>query len=316
MDLSILVPVCNEVDNVHELYLRIAKALQALGGPAEILFVDDGSTDGTFAVLELLHRRDPRVRVLQLRRNYGKAGAYAVGFRAARGPIIVTMDGDLQDDPDELPKFLRALAEGADVVTGWKVQGKGPWHRALPSRVFNWVLRRLTGLPFHDFNCPFKAYRREVAQELDLYGELYRYILVLVHRLGHRIAEVPIANYPRRAGVSKYGTGRLVHAFLDLLTVLFLTRFSARPLHVLGGVSLALLGLGGAVALGLTAAHFVGYVWLGLPEWEIRTRPLLLLGVLLILAGLQVLSIGLVAELLVRGRPEAREAYAVRRRLP
>ena len=207
-------------------------------GPVEFIFVDDGSRDGSWAVLTELAERDPRVGAIRFRRNFGKAAALTAGFQAARGDLVFTLDGDLQDDPAEIPRFLAELEQGYDVISGWKKTRHDPWHKVYPSRVFNWMVSRLTGCRLHDHNCGFKLYRREVLREVGIYGELHRFIPVLAHARGFRVGEVVVRHRRRRHGASKYGFSRLLKGFLDLLTVRFLTRFSQRPLHVLGGIGL------------------------------------------------------------------------------
>jgi glycosyltransferase involved in cell wall biosynthesis len=232
--------------------------------------------------------------VLRHRRNFGKARALASGFAVARGDAVVTMDGDLQDDPDELPRFLAMLEAGFDVVSGWKQQRQDPLAKTLPSRLFNAVVRRVSGLPLHDFNCGYKAYRREVAQTIRLYGELHRFTPVLANAEGFRVGELPVRHHPRRWGASKYGWSRLVKGFLDLLTVTFLTEYRQRPMHILGVPGLVALAAGALVGLWLTGEKV-------LTGASIGNRPLLLLAVLLVVVGVQFFGLGLIGELLVHG---------------
>ncbi len=314
--ISFVLPVLDEEGNLRELHARIVEAMRSRAEPFELIFVDDGSTDGSGAVLEQLQRDDKRVRVVQLRRNFGKAAAYSAGFDHARGDVVITMDADLQDDPAEIPLFLDAIDAGCDMVVGWKHQGKGPLGKSLPSRFFNWVVMRITGIPLHDFNCPFKAYRREVLREIHVYGELHRYIPVLAHARGFSLTEVRIRNLPRQSGRSKYGMERYLRGMLDLLTISFITRFARRPMHAigLGGILSCLLG---AVILGgLLAAHLLYVTGLATdPSWNIHDRPVLTLGVLLLVVGVQLFSIGLLGELFVtRSGAEAHDrAYSVKR---
>jgi len=289
--LSIVVPVFNEAESLPELYAALAAVLESVGGSSELIFVDDGSTDASFEILKGLHDKDQRVKIIQLRRNQGKAAALAVGFREATGEVIMTLDGDLQDDPIEIPKFLRKLEEGYDLVSGWKAQRRDPWSRRFLSALFNYVTAFITGLRIHDFNCGFKAYRRAVVSELKLHGELHRFIPALASWRGFRIAEIQVKHHPRRHGKSKYGVERIPGGFFDLLTVIMLTRFTAKPLHLFG-----LLG----VLLGFAGMTIMGYLSLGwfLGKW-IGTRPILLIGAVLVIAGIQLISFGLVAEMIV-----------------
>jgi glycosyltransferase involved in cell wall biosynthesis len=288
--LSIVVPVYNEEGNLAELYRR----LTALALPFEIILVDDGSTDGTWRAIQGL-AADPRVAALRHRRNFGKARALANGFAAARGDVVITMDGDLQDDPDEIPRFLTALADdGYDLVSGWKQRRQDPLGKTLPSRLFNLTVSRVSGVPLHDFNCGFKAYRGEVVHSIRLYGELHRFTPVLAHAEGFRIGELPVRHHPRRWGRSKYGWQRLVKGFLDLLTVTFLTQYRQRPMHLLGLPGLVALVVGVALGLLLTFEKLVHGAAIG-------TRPLLLLAVLLVVIGTQFFGLGLLGELLAHG---------------
>ena len=247
--ISFVLPVYNEHESLRTLHGKITEVMRGRPERFEMLFVDDGSTDASPDVLTELHLEDPAVRVVQFRRNFGKSAAYTAGFARARGEIIVTLDTDLQDDPSEIPAFLDTLSQGFDVVTGWKHEGKGPLEKSLPSRLFNGVVRRATGIPLHDFNCPFKAYRREVLQEFRIYGELHRFIPVLAHSKGFTIAEIKIKNLPRQYGQSKYGLKRYLRGLLDLMTVLFVTRFANRPMHLLGLAGLVTTAMGSSVLL-------------------------------------------------------------------
>ncbi len=287
--ISVVVPVCDESASVEPLFEELRAALDALDREWEVLFVDDGSTDGTFAALTRLHAREPSVRIVRLRRNFGKASALAAGFAEAGGDVIVTIDGDGQDDPAEIGRLLAKLDEGFDLVSGWKTRRRDPWRRRIVSRVFNTVTGRVSGLRLHDLNCGLKAYRAEVLRGLRLYGELHRFIPVLAHYRGFRVAELPVAHRPREHGRSRYGMERYLRGFFDLLTVTFMGRYRYRPLHLFGGVGLA-LGLVGFVLLAyLTVVKLTGHA--------IGQRPLLTLGVLLVVVGIQLFSLGLVGEL-------------------
>jgi glycosyltransferase involved in cell wall biosynthesis len=298
-ELSVVIPLYNEAESLCELQAVLAAALEIFGDRYEIIFVDDGSTDGSFQQLQRLREMDKRVKVVRLRINQGKATALVAGFRQAQGRILLTMDADLQDDPREIMRFLQKLEEGYDLVSGWKAVRNDPWTRRALSVIFNWVTARLTGLGLHDFNCGYKAYRRNVIDELRLHGDLYRFIPVLAHWRGFKVGEIQVQHHPRRYGCSKYGMERLHRGFFDLLTVLMLTRYTTRPLHLFG-----LLGL----MLGLIGSSAIAYLSVGwfLGEW-IGARPLFLLAGLMLVAGLQLISFGLLAELVIYGADRERE---------
>ncbi len=311
--LSFVLPVCDEEGNLRELHRRVTEVMDQQPYEYDMVFVDDGSTDGSFEVLSELHRSDPRVRVVRLRRNFGKAAAYSAGFEHARGEIIITMDTDLQDDPGEIPLFIDKLAEGFDLVIGWKHRGKGRWNKAIPSKIFNTVTRLITGLPLHDFNCPFKAYRREVLQEINLYGELHRYIPVLASAKGFTMTEVKVSNLPRHSGSTKYGLERHLRGMLDLLTIIFITRFSRRPMHALGLAGILACASGFGILLFFLIAHVLHYFGtLADPNWDIHDRPALSLGILLMVVGVQFFSIGLLGELLITGPKAGDKPHSVR----
>ena len=292
--LSVVVPAMNEAGNIPALYAAILAVLGPAGISYELIFVDDGSSDGTWAAIADIAAVDPRVVGLRHRRNFGKARGLATGFAAAAGELVLTMDADLQDDPAEIVRFLDKLDEGYDLVSGWKQRRQDPLGKTLPSRLFNATVRRVSGVPLHDFNCGFKIYRRDVLQNIRLYGELHRFTPVLAHAEGFRVGELPVRHHPRRWGTSKYGWSRLVKGFLDLLTVTFLTEYRQRPMHVLGVPGLAALAAGGALGLWLTAEKL-------LTGASIGNRPLLLLAVLLVVVGVQFFGLGLLGELLVHG---------------
>ena len=301
LDISVVVPVRDEAGTLEELAGRVASVADAAGlALAEILFVDDGSTDGSWELLAGLAEREERVRALRLRRNFGKATALDLGVRESRGAVIVTMDADLQDDPAELPRFLAAMTDDVDLVSGWKQKRQDPLGKTLPSRLFNWVTARLSGVPLHDFNCGYKAYRREVFDSITLYGELHRYVPVLAHGRGFRVTELAVRHHPRSHGHSKYGASRMVKGFLDLLTVLMLSRFASRPGHLFGGLGLALGGVGFAILAYLSGLKL-------LTGAEIGDRPLLTLAVLLIMVGVQFITMGLLGELIVRTYHESQD---------
>jgi glycosyltransferase involved in cell wall biosynthesis len=304
-DLSVLVPVLDEVDSIDELAARVTAVAESLGLSFEIVFVDDGSRDGTTDRVRGAHQRDPRVKLVRLRRNFGKAAALCAGFDHCRGRLVLTMDGDLQDDPDEIPRLLEALeADDLDLVSGWKRQRNDPVTKRWPSRLFNWVTRRVARVPLHDFNSGFKVYRREVLEQVSIYGELHRYIPVLASRRGFRVGEIEVLHHPRRHGASKYGWDRLYKGLLDLITVLFITRYTRRPLHLFGVFGLLFLGLGFAVNLYLAILWFQGQT--------LSNRPLLLFGVLLMVLGFQIITTGLLGEMITFKSFRRTDSYSVK----
>jgi dolichol-phosphate mannosyltransferase len=294
--ISIVIPLHNEERSIALLYDELQAALEPLGQEWEAVFVDDGSVDGSFAALTRLHDANENVRVVRLRRNFGKAAALAAGFSQARGEIVVTIDADLQDDPAEIPRLLVKLDEGFDLVSGWKTRRRDPLHRRVLSRIFNWVTGRMSGLRLHDMNCGLKAYRAEVVRGMPLYGELHRFIPGLAQYRGFRVAELPVNHRPREHGRSRYGVERYIRGFLDLLTVSFIGRYRHRPLHLFGGLGLILGLFGVAILVYLTVVKALGHA--------IGERPLLTLGVLLVVVGLQFFSLGLISEMLTSQHEE------------
>ncbi len=294
--ISVVVPVHDEERSVALLYDELRSALEPLDTPWEAIFVDDGSTDGTFSALTRLHAGEQNVRVVRLRRNFGKAAALVAGFDQARGETVVTIDGDLQDDPAEIPRLLAKLDEGFDLVSGWKTRRRDPLSRRILSRIFNRVTSAFSGVRLHDMNCGLKAYRAEVVHGLRLYGELHRFIPVLAHYRGFRIAELPVNHRQREHGRSRYGVERYVRGFLDLLTVSFIGRYRHRPLHLFGGFGLILGFFGSAILIYLTVVKALGHA--------IGQRPLLLLGVLLVVIGMQFFSLGLISEMITSHHEE------------
>jgi glycosyltransferase involved in cell wall biosynthesis len=294
--ISVVVPVHDEERSVEPLYEELRAALDPLDRRWEAVFVDDGSTDASFAALTRLYASSDNVAVVRLRRNFGKAAALAAGFRHAQGDVVVTIDADLQDDPAEIPRLLAKLDEGFDLVSGWKAQRRDPLTRRVPSRVFNRVVGRVSGLRLHDLNCGLKAYRANVVRTLRIYGELHRFLPVLAHDRGYRVAELPVNHRPRPHGKSRYGVERYFRGFLDFLTVWFMGRYRHRPLHLFGGVGLALGLVGTALLVYLTVVKLTGEA--------IGHRPLLTLGVLLVVVGLQFFSLGLLSELITSHHEE------------
>jgi dolichol-phosphate mannosyltransferase len=331
--ISVVIPVYNERDSLQALHGEIAAVAGRERLELEVVFVDDGSIDGSWAVIAELAGRDPRVRGLRLRRNFGKAAALSAGFHAAAGEVILTLDADLQDDPAEIPRFLAALAHGAargqplppdaagpdevslDVVSGWKRQRHDPWHKVGPSRVFNFLVSRLTGVRLHDHNCGMKCYRAAVVREVRLYGELHRFIPVLAAARGFRFGEIEIQHRPRRFGSSKYGVHRFLKGFLDLLTVKFLTGYGRRPQHLLGTLGLASFLLGNVLLLYLTVTWFINFYRPGsFPP--LHERPLLQYAIAALLMGAQMMSIGFLAELMTAYQARDEEAYSIREQTP
>jgi glycosyltransferase involved in cell wall biosynthesis len=294
--ISVVIPVFNEERSVALLFDELRSALDPLGQEWEAIFVDDGSTDGSFAALTRLHAADGQARVVRLRRNFGKAAALASGFAHARGDVVVTIDGDLQDDPAEIPRLLVKLEEGFDLVSGWKTRRQDPFARRLFSRIFNRVVSTMSGVRLHDMNCGLKAYRAEVVRSLPLYGELHRFVPVLAYQRGYRITELPVNHRPRNYGRSRYGFERYLRGFFDLLTVSFIGRYRHRPLHLFGGLGLTLGFVGTGTLVYLTVLKAQGHA--------IGGRPLLILGVLLVVVGIQFLSLGLIGEMITSQHAE------------
>lgn len=293
MTISVVIPVYNEEENIKLLHERLKEVLETLNMDYEILFVDDGSTDQSLSILEEIHAKDEKVTVLSLRRNFGQTAAFAAGFDFARGDIIVTMDGDLQNDPADIPKLLE-LIKNNDLVSGWRKKRKDPFFtRRLPSIVANWLISRVTGVKLHDYGCSLKAYRRDVIKNLKLYGEMHRFIPAVASWYGVRVAEVETVHHRRRGGKSKYGIGRTIKVVLDLITVKFLQSFSTKPIQFFGPVGVICGFLGFLISLYLT----VDKLFFGR---NIGGRPLLLLGVLMIIVGIQLIGMGLLGEMIVR----------------
>ncbi len=310
MRLSIVIPAHNEAESLPILIDEICKATSALHCSWELILIDDGSTDQTWAIIQSHAKEIPSLHGIRLRRNFGKAAALLAGIRAAQGEFVLTMDADLQDVPAEIQNFLNMLIDRYDVVSGWKKTRHDPWHKVWPSRVFNWMVSRLTGLHLHDHNCGMKLYRREVFKEIRLYGELHRFIPVLAHARGFRIGELAIQHRPRRFGRSKYGMERFARGFLDLLTVKFLTDFGYRPQHLLGFSGLL------AFAVGLIGMLYLVVIWclrLFQPEAHdpLHTRPLLLYSVASFLLGAQLMSMGLIAELIMANQNPTILPYSI-----
>jgi glycosyltransferase involved in cell wall biosynthesis len=302
---SVVVPLFNEEATIGALYDELQTVLDGEGCTWEVVYVDDGSTDGSFRELVRLHEACANVRVVRLRRNFGKAAALTAGFDVARGSVVVTMDADLQDDPAEIPRLLEKLDEGYDLVSGWKCDRRDPFTRRLFSRIYNRTTSVVTGVRLHDMNCGLKIYRAEVLQNVRLYGDLHRFVPVLAHQLGFRTGEIPVNHRPRLNGRSRYGIERYARGFFDLLTVAYLGRYRHRPLHFFGGIGMILGATGFTVLLYLTAIKIGGA--------GIGGRPLLFLGILLVVVGIQLFSVGLVGEMLTSNHEEKATAATARR---
>ncbi len=312
--LSIVVPVLNEEQSLVELHAQITATCDANGIDFELILVDDGSTDASWSVISSLAQAHQQVSGIRLRRNFGKAAALTCGMKAAAGELVMMMDADLQDDPAEIPGLIAVLEDGYDVVNGWKQHRLDPWHKVFPSRVFNAMIGCLTGLRLHDHNCGLKLFRREVTRKVNIYGELHRFIPVLAHAQGFRVAEKSVHHRPREHGQSKYGVRRFLRGFLDLLTVKFLTGYGQRPGHILGATGLAFLGLG-ILGLGYLAGLWVYCKAQGIdPEIGNNHLPMLVYSAASLLLGGQVLSLGLLAELLVSRTSKPDDTYAVAQR--
>jgi glycosyltransferase involved in cell wall biosynthesis len=293
MTLSVVIPLYNEEENIQLLHERLKKSLDPLAQEYEILFIDDGSTDRTLSLLEKIQADDKRVIVLSLRRNFGQTAAFAAGFDFARGDVVVTMDGDLQNDPADIPKLVEMIKDN-DLVSGWRKQRKDPFFtRRLPSVIANWLISNVTGVKLHDYGCSLKAYRREVIKNLKLYGEMHRFIPAVASWYGVRVAEVETVHHPRLRGKSKYGISRTLKVVLDLITVKFLQSFSTKPIQFFGPVGVLSDILGFLILLYLS----IDKLFFGNP---IGGRPLILLGALLIIVGIQLIGMGLLGEMLVR----------------
>jgi glycosyltransferase involved in cell wall biosynthesis len=303
-EISVVIPLYNEEQSLRELYDKLRSALGKTGR-YEIIFVDDGSTDGSMRVLHDLRQRDRRVKIIRFRRNYGKSAALSVGFQQARGEFVVTMDADLQDDPNEINGLMHEIKKGFDLVSGWKKKRRDPLSKTIPSRFFNFVTSVLTGIHIHDFNCGLKIYRKEVVKEVNVYGELHRYIPVLAAWQGFKIGELPVQHHPRRYGKTKFGFGRFWKGFLDLLTVLFTTRFFRRPLHFFGFAGIFFFLAGFIIDLYLVILKFVDGMSLG-------NRPLFVGGILLIIVGVQFVSVGLLGEMISKARQTSEQEYSIR----
>jgi len=303
-ELSVVIPVLDELENVEPLSDELLVVLSGMGRSFEVIFVDDGSRDGTTDRLRTLAEARAEIGLIVFRKNFGKAAALLAGFERSRGDYVITMDGDGQDDPAEIPRLIQHLESGNDLVSGWKRKRHDPLGKVIPSRLFNWATSVIGGLRLHDYNCGLKGYRRSVIETIDLYGELHRYIPVLAHRKGFRVAELAVNHRPRTHGRSKYGMGRFTKGFLDLITVFFLTRFTRRPLHLFGAVGLLFFFVGFSINTYLTVIWIQGRT--------IGHRPLLFLGILCVIVGIQMLSTGLLGEMMANFINRRQRDYVIR----
>ena len=289
--ISVVIPVFNEEESLQQLYSELSQELEPFT-IWEIIFVDDGSDDKSYSVLTKMADVNSQISIIRLFKNFGKADALSEGFKHAKGDIIITLDADLQDDPAEIPKFVEKIQEGWDLVSGWKKKRQDPLSKRIPSRLFNFVTRLLSGIKIHDFNCGLKAYRRKVINAVDIYGGLHRYIPAMAGQKGFSVTEIEVHHRPREFGRTKYGGNRFFHGFFDLFTMLFISKYFNRPLHFFGFIGLILFMIGLMISIYLTVGWFQG-IWIG-------NRPIFLLGILLLIVGIQFFSLGLLGELFIK----------------
>src|SRR3990172_1674628 len=305
IDISVVIPLLNESDSLEELYQSITSLFAHYGRSYEIIFVDDGSTDGSTGIVEALAAKDGRVKGIQFRMNYGKSAGLAAGFRMANGRYVVTMDADLQDDPEEIPNLIAGIEQGYDLVTGWKKVRRDPFRKRLASKIYNFFTSLFSGIRLHDFNCGLKAYRREVVKNISVYGEMHRYLPVIAHRNGFRVTEIPVRHHQRKYGSSKFGLARFARGAFDLMTITFLTRYKKRPLHLFGSFGFISFMAGFVVLVILSYERLVQQKFLS-------NRPMLFLGVLLIIVGIQFFSIGLLGEMITATRQD-HDSFQIKR---
>lgn len=311
-----MIPTLNEQDSLEELHGRIREQCDSAGLNCQIVFVDDGSTDRSWSIIEKLSEEDPGTEAIRFRRNFGKAAALSAGFEACCGEIVITMDADLQDDPDEIPRFLAQLDQGLDVVSGWKRVRHDPWHKVFPSRVFNWLVSTLTGVALHDHNCGFKAYRREIFDEVELYGERHRFVPVLAASRGWEVGEIEVEHHARRFGQSKYGVSRLIKGFLDLLTIYMLTGYSGRPLHLIGAAGMLFFAIGGIGMTYLSAMWVITRLSHSMHDIHLHETAIFYYCITALLLGAQFLLAGLLAELIVSRTHGMNDSYSIAQRVP
>ena len=301
---SVIIPLLNEEESLRELHEQLKNVMSRIGGNYELIFVDDGSTDNSFKVLRDLRQRNNRVKAIRFRRNYGKSAALAVGFQKAQGDFVITMDADLQDDPGEIPNIIRELKGGFDVVSGWKKKRKDPLGKTIPSKFFNFVTAKVTGINIHDFNCGLKGYKNDVVKSVHVYGELHRYIPALAHWQGFKVGETVVNHRPRKFGKTKFGMTRYSRGFLDLLTVVFTTRYVTRPLHLFGGWGIVSTLAGLFISLWLIYEKYFN-------DQPLSNRPLFIVALIMIIVGVQFVSMGLLGELITRNQQMEKE-YSIR----
>ena len=304
MIVSVIIPLLNEEESLRELHEQLKTSLARIGGNYELIFVDDGSTDNSFKVLRELKARNPRVKAIRFRRNYGKSAALMVGFQKAQGEFVITMDADLQDDPAEIANLIKELRSGYDVVSGWKKKRKDPLGKTIPSKFFNFVTGVVTGIKIHDFNCGLKGYKYDVVKSVNVYGELHRYIPALAHWLGFRVGETVVNHRPRRFGKTKFGMARYSRGFLDLLTVVFTTRYFTRPLHLFGGWGILSSIAGTFIAMWLAYEKYIN-------NQPLSNRPLFIVALIMVIVGVQFVSMGLLGELITKNQHLEKE-YSIR----
>ncbi len=312
---SFVIPVLDESESLNALHTAIAEVCQTEQIERQIIFVDDGSNDDSWQVIEAIAATDPSVCAIKLRRNFGKAAALSAGFEVAKNEIVITMDADLQDDPKEIPRFLDQLDMQKDVVSGWKRVRHDPWHKVLPSRVFNWLVSRMTGVHLHDHNCGFKAYRREIFDEVKLYGELHRFVPVLSAAKGWRVGEIEVEHHARKFGRSKYGVSRLIKGFLDLMTIYFLTGYSRRPLHLIGTAGMLFFTFGGLGIVGLSAWWVISRASASIRDIHLHETAIFYYCIVAVLLGAQFLLAGLLAELIVSLSRDTQTPFSVAKRI-
>jgi len=291
--ISVIIPLLNEEESLNELSQQLEKVFEYLKCNYEVLFIDDGSTDNSFARIKEINKRNNRFHCIKLRRNYGKSAALSKGFRATKGNLVITMDADLQDDPSEIPELIKVLNSGYDLVSGWKKVRYDPFIKKHTSKLFNYVTSTLSGIKLHDFNCGLKAYKREVIKSLRIYGEMHRYIPAIAYLSGFKVTEKPVKHHARKYGVTKFGASRFVNGFLDLLTVVFINKYMKRPLHFFGSIGISTSMFGFLITLYLGILKIIE----GKP---LSDRPLFLVGIFLIIVGVQFLSLGLIAEMITK----------------
>jgi glycosyltransferase involved in cell wall biosynthesis len=295
--ISVIVPLYNEEESVVELSIALKKVLENIKANYEVIFIDDGSTDASFLKIKEINHLNNRFKCIKFKRNYGKSAALSEGFKMSNGDYVITMDADLQDDPEEIPALLMKINEGYDLVSGWKKKRHDPFIKKHTSKLFNFVTSRLVGLKLHDYNCGLKAYRKDVVKNIKVYGEMHRYIPAIAHLSGYKVTEIPVTHHPRKFGKTKFGTSRFINGMLDLITVIFTTKFIKRPLHLFGTVGLISFLAGVGIIAYLTVLKFFDSV-------PISNRPLFLVGILLSIVGVQFISLGLIAEMITKNSPD------------